>query len=83
MSLAGVWYNPNILPTQDIPNGAIDGSNTIFALLFLPMPGTLNIYVNGLYQTPGVSYVFNQDNLIVTFATAPPLGATLAATYLH
>jgi len=41
MSIAGVWYNQNILPTQDTPNGAINGSNTIFALSFLPMPGTL------------------------------------------
>ena len=35
MSLAGVWYNQNILPKQDTPNGAINGSNTIFALSFL------------------------------------------------
>ena len=28
MSLAGVWYNQNILPTQDTPNGAINGPCT-------------------------------------------------------
>lgn len=83
MSLAGVWYNQNILPTQDTPQGTLDGVNTLFTILYLPMPGTLNVYVDGLYQTPGVAYEFNTATLTITFATPPAPSAALQATYLH
>jgi len=82
-SLAGIWFNSRILPTQEHPSGTVDGVNTLFTLSYIAMPGTLKLFVNGIFQTPNIAYTYNEAAATVTLAVAPPIGAAIYADYLH
>ena len=71
--------NPALLPTtpyQEVPAGVVDGVNTVFTLTNYAIAATLHFYVNGALVT-GWALAGNS----VTLATAPPLLATVYASY--
>lgn len=54
--------------------------NTETRNIFLPEPGTVTIYVDGIEQEENVDYTVNYKNGKVTFTTAPGEGAVLEWT---
>ena len=46
-----------MMPVQEVPTGAIDGSNRLFVLTYLPItPQSLLVFVNGVLQKQGDNY---------------------------
>lgn len=64
---------------REVPAGAVNGSNRTFTLAVAPVPSSLEVFENGLLLTPGTDYGLAGATL--TFVTAPPGGAVLAAYY--
>jgi hypothetical protein len=56
----------------EIPNGAIDGANSIFTALYSFDPATLAVYLNGVRQQVGTGndYTISGSSVILT---TPPL----------
>lgn len=67
---------------MEIPDGDVDGVNTVFTLQNSPHPASaLMFYVNGVLQIQGTNYDFlSSDNLVILNA-APVAGSNLTATY--
>lgn len=66
----------------ETPGGSIDGTNATFTLAQTPLPASsLQLYLNGLEQTPGVD--FTLANSTIAFATnaIPHTGDTMSAYY--
>lgn len=69
-------------PFRGIPTGDVDGTNAVFMLAHEPLPSTLFLYKNGLFQTTdGVDYALS--GCTITFTTAPAVGDKLYAQALH
>jgi hypothetical protein len=69
---------------SETPSGSVNGTNTVFALSFVPSPAaSLELYRNGLFMKPGTDYTLNAN--VVTFlnASTPQLGDSLAASYRY
>lgn len=64
------------IPFTETPSGSVNGSNTDFTLSHTPTANTLHLYLNGVFQTPGVDY--NLSGTTITFITAPDAGAVFA-----
>lgn len=67
----------------ETPTGSINGSNVTFTLAFTPSPAaSLLCAENGLSQrASGNDFTLSTNT--ITYATAPPSGATLACFYRH
>lgn len=63
----------------ETPSGAINGANTIFTTANLPNANTLQVFRNGVYQTPGTSYTATGST--ITMATAPQVGDAIRVVY--
>lgn len=75
---------PSLTPISmtygEIPGGTIDGNNTTFTLATAPNPAaSLQIFRNGISQTPSTDYTLSGST--ITFAVAPAAGDILAAMY--
>ena len=71
---------------QEIPQGAINNSNTIFTLTNPPNPvGSLQLYRNGLLMTQGTQYDYIVSGNTVSFLSynAPQSTDVLFAVYLY
>lgn len=67
---------------NETPTGVIDGANDTFTLVNTPAAGSLQIFLNGMYQTPaGEDYTL--AGLTITFVNAPLAGSILRAFYYH
>jgi hypothetical protein len=77
-SSLNTYLKPENYVAGEIPSGTINGTNTVFTLVNIPMDNTETIFINGLYQHR-VDYTIT-DNTI-TFDTAPTSGAKIAANY--
>lgn len=75
------------IASNEIPSGAINGSNRIFVLQHAPAPPvSLHLFRDGLlmYMAPRSSGGdFTLDGGTITFASAPARGAALEATYQY
>ncbi|MBZ5604373.1 MAG: hypothetical protein LAO79_18885 [Acidobacteriia bacterium] len=68
----------------ETPGGAVNGSNTVFTLLFAPSPqASLDLYRNGLLMKLGTDYTLNTN--VITFITAstPQVGDLVVASYRY
>lgn len=66
------------------PAGAVDGSNYSFTLPQPPNPAaSLKLYLNSLLQEEGTPGDYTLSGTTITFASAPPLGSTIAAFYRY
>jgi hypothetical protein len=68
----------------EVPSGAIDGANPIFAFLFTPSPvGSLILFRNGVLQNRGVDFTMAAN--VATFLTGsiPQTGDRLVGSYRY
>ena len=67
---------------NETPAGAINGANDTFTLANTPATNSLQVFLNGVYQTPaGEDYTL--VGLTITFVNAPLTGSILRAFYYH
>lgn len=67
---------------NETPAGVIDGANDTFTLVNTPATNSLQIFLNGAYQTPG-GEDYTLAGLTITFVNAPLTGGILRAFYYH
>jgi hypothetical protein len=65
----------------EVPGGAIDGVNTVFALQNPPSSSSLLLIRNGLYLSAGVDYTLNGNTITFINGAQPEPGDTLTAFY--
>jgi hypothetical protein len=68
---------------NEIPTGTIDGRNKVFRLQQIAIPGTDQLYYNGLLCKSGEinDYTLLED--IIIFKDAPEIGTSLSCTYSY
>ena len=78
------------LGTSETPTGAITGTdgtdgNAVFTLSQIPISGTLNLYVSGLWQDEGASQDYTLSGVTITFNSGaiPIIGQKIRATYRY
>jgi hypothetical protein len=59
---------------NETPTGAVDNMNTVFALINAPETGTVQVFLNGVLQDPGMTNDYTISGSTVTFNTAPSSG---------
>lgn len=65
---------------NEIPTGAIDGSNAIFTTAFPFVPESIQLFLNGIRQKSGDDFV-NTDNQTILFSLSPDLNSFLLIDY--
>jgi hypothetical protein len=69
---------------QEVPTGAINGSNTAFTLVNAPSPpASLSLYLNGLLMDQGVDYTLSGNAISFLIASTPQPGDLLLASYRY
>jgi hypothetical protein len=70
------WEGSNALPNladDEIPGGAMDGTNTVFTLLHAPNPpSSLQLYYNGVEQKQNVEYSLSGSTITYLRSTNLP-----------
>ena len=67
---------------NEIPTGAINGSNVTFDLAHTPVAGSLKLFLNGARQAAvGVDFTLVDDT--ITMNVAPPTNSILLADYRY
>jgi hypothetical protein len=69
--------------STETPSGAIDGSNTAFAVANSPISGSFMLFLNGIKQREGGANDFTRSGTSITYNTAPLAGDTLEAVYAY
>ena len=66
----------------EVLSGA-DGSNPTFVLAFLPIAGSVHLWLNGILMNPGSGndYTISGQTITMEVGVIPPLGATLLTSY--
>lgn len=65
---------------QEVPSGAIDGTNNTFTLSQTPVGNaSVKVYLDGLFQRQGIDYSIS--GATITMTVAPAIGQTLDANY--
>ena len=67
--------------TNEIPIGLINSLNTTYELLNIPIDGTVEIYLNGLLQAPGVGLDYTISGKDIVFTKAPRNNSDLLVSY--
>lgn len=82
LAVAAVLCFSQTLVDNETPHGLIDGTNTLFTLLFTPNPiSSLHLYRNGLHLSPTIDYLVGENR--IHFTTPPQPSDVLLATYRH
>ena len=71
----------DLKPGISLPSGAINGSNTSFAMANTPTTGTEHLYLNGILQESGSGNDYTISGATITMLTAPLTGEKLRVTY--
>jgi hypothetical protein len=66
---------------NELPTGFINDSNVTFVLANTPIVGTVQVYLNGIYQEPGAGKDYTISGATITFAAAPNTGDILLVNY--
>lgn len=64
---------------NEVPSGTVDGSNTDFILIDVPLSGTLQVYVNGARMKLNEDFTLSLKT--ISFITAPPIGSIILVDY--
>lgn len=69
--------------TNEVPTGALDGSNKVFSLANTPISGSVVVSINGMHLQPGNinDYTLVSKNII--FASAPLPGDIILVDYVR
>lgn len=65
------YMGPSNFVVRETPSGSVNGSNTTFTLAYTPIPGTEQVYLNGLLQEPGAGNDYTISGATITYLTAP------------
>jgi hypothetical protein len=83
IDIEGGGSGPNFAD-EEVPTGAINGSNVTFTLAFTPSPAaSLILVLNGVIQHQGAGKDYTISGNTITFAVAPTTGDILLAWYRH
>jgi hypothetical protein len=63
----------------EVPTGAVDGTNAVFTLGYVPYPDTVRVYRNGIRLSVNTDFLLNGQTL--TLLAIPTTGDVLAADY--
>ncbi len=78
---AGAGAGPGFVDAE-IPDGLIDGSNTIFTLADVPSPpSSLSLYRNGVLQKEGIDYILTDAVIEFASGSVPQLDDILVGSY--
>jgi hypothetical protein len=67
---------------QEVPTGAVNGSNTVYTTAQAPTPATsLQLYRNGVLMKPAVDYTLASTTITFGSASTPQTGDLLLASY--
>jgi hypothetical protein len=68
--------------TEEVPTGAVNGTNAAFTLGYAPSPSTsLQLFVNGILQEPTTAYSLSGTTVTFTTDYIPQTGDSLRAYY--
>jgi hypothetical protein len=67
----------------ETPSGAIDGTNDTFTLSSTPIPGSIQVFRNGLFLREGASndYTVSGTQIIFTADALPQPGSVVVVNY--
>ena len=65
----------------ETPAGVIDGANAAFTLAYLPIAGSVHLYLNGLRQRPTTDYTVAGSTITYTAGAKPQAGDNHLADY--
>ncbi|CAM6006426.1 unnamed protein product, partial [Sphagnum balticum] len=68
---------------NEVPVGAINGTNATFTISHTPSPTYIQLYRNGLLQALGTDYSLTGTTITFITASIPQSGDTLAAWYTY
>ena len=68
---------------NEVPDGHINGSNNIFKLQKVIIPGTDQLYYNGLLCKNGETHDYTIIEDIIIFKNSPEIGTMLSCTYSY
>lgn len=78
---SGTTLENHLHITRETLIGAVNGTNRVFTLKYVPKTGSEMVFKNGMLQSPGgEDYVIAGST--ITFADAPNVGAKLVASYI-
>jgi hypothetical protein len=66
---------------NELPGGAVNGTNTIFTLASTPVVGTVEVFLNGQKLFPGSGNDYTVASGTVTLLTAPVTGDRVVTNY--
>lgn len=69
-----------VLVVNETPNGSINSSNTVYTTANFYVPGSLEVYLNGVHQKPTVDYTETNTNTF-TMTNPPATGDLLIISY--
>lgn len=67
---------------HEIPSGLINSLNTTYTLANTPVAGTVQVFLNGLLQAPGVGLDYTISGTTITFVKAPRTNSDLYVHYI-
>ena len=78
---AGAVLEADVI-VNEIPTGLINSLNVTYTLANTPVAGTVAVFLNGLYQAPGVGLDYTISGTTITFVKAPRTNSDLYVTYI-
>jgi len=76
------WEKVGTMIANESPAGSINGTNKVFTLSSSPEANSLEVYLNGILQQPGVGNDYTVSGTQITFTTAPEIGDIILCSYL-
>ena len=67
---------------NEIPSGLINSLNADYTVANTPVVGTVQVYLNGLFQAPGGGLDYTISETTITFVKAPRTGSDLYVFYI-
>jgi len=67
---------------HEIPTGNINSINVTYTLANTPIAGTVQVFLNGLLQAPGVGLDYTISGSTITFVKAPRTNSDLYVHYI-
>jgi mono/diheme cytochrome c family protein len=75
------FVNYSNIVTRETPSGTLDGSNTTFTLSSAPLPGSEEVFLNGILREPGIGNEYMIAGNTLTCLNAPASTDRLRVSY--
>jgi mono/diheme cytochrome c family protein len=80
-SIGSGFVNYANIVTRETPSGTLDGTNTIFTLTNAPLPGSEEVFLNGILREPGIGNEYTITGNLLTCLNAPASTDRLRVSY--